>query len=101
MQMNYEERVEQFEKIFSYAPMEVIFSNLPKTNSNSRYESMLESVLGVGLDYYSVFNQFDEEEFQDKAKVWDEWFQVYIDGSESEPWFNVFIVDDKMVIEQF
>ena len=56
-------------------------------------DELLEFILGKRIDsYYSVFQQFQEPEFQEATRYYDEWFQVYTDGFESEPMYNVYII---------
>ena len=57
---------------------------------------LLEFILGKRIDTYcSVFNQFEEEEFQEATRYYDEWFQVYTDGFEDEPTYNAYIIHFK------
>ena len=62
---------------------------------------MMESVLGYCDDFYSVFDEFTEQEFQEHRTFMDEWYQVYSPRNESEPYFNVLIKGNTMRIEPF
>ena len=94
--MEHKRQCEQFDNILTIGGMTVTFNDkflLPET--------MLESILGTCDDYYSVFETFEEEEFQQQRTFFDEWFQVYSPCNESEPYFNVLIKGNTMRIEPF
>ena len=93
--MVYNKQCEQFDNIISGGGMTVTF------NKKHDPHYMLESVLGYCDDYYSVFEQFGEDEFQVHRNFFDEWFQVYSPCNESEPYFNVLIKGNIMRIEPF
>ena len=93
--MEYKRQCEQFDMIHSIGGITVTF------NENVSPDYVLESVLGECDDYYSVFMQFEEDEFQQQTVFFDEWFQVYSPCNESEPYFNVLISGNTMRIEPF
>ena len=93
--MQHKRKCEQFDSILEIGGMTVTF------NERHNPHVMLESILGECDDYYSVFEQFPEEEFQQHGTFFDEWFQVYSPCNESEPYFNVLIKGNTMRIEPF
>lgn len=93
--MEHERQCEQFDNILLLGGMSVTF------NKNTPPHHMLESVLGDCDDYYSVFEQFEEDEFQEQRTFFDEWYQVYSPCDDSEPYFNVLISGNTMRIEPF
>ena len=93
--MEHERQLKQWNNILSLGGITVTF--------NGRHEPlhMMESVLGYCDDFYSVFEQFTEPEFQHHRAFMDEWYQVYGSLNESEPYFNVLIKGNTMRIEPF
>ena len=93
--MKYNKQCEQFDTILSVGGITVTF------NEKHNPHHMLQSVLGYCDDYYSVFERFQEDEFQQQRTFFDEWFQVYSPCNESEPYFNVLIKGNTMRIEPY
>lgn len=73
-----------------------VYFNKPLT-----HDQMLKAILGDDIEYYSVFEQFCEDEFQQQRILFDEWYQVYTLDFECEPTFNVFINGNITRIEPF
>ena len=93
--MEYKRQCEQFDLILSLGGMTVSF------NERLNPQDMMESVLGYCDDFYSVFENFTEQEFQQQRTFFDEWYQVYSPRNDSEPYFNVLIKGNTMRIEPF
>lgn len=93
--MKHERQIKQWDNILELGGMVVTF--------NERLDPllMMESVLGYCDDFYSVFEVFTEDEFQQHITFMDEWYQVYGYHNESEPYFNVLIKGNTMRIEPF
>lgn len=96
--MSYNKQCEQFDNLLSIVSNGAITITFP---NKVEPDFMLESILGHCDDYYSVFVQFDEDEFQQQTVFFDEWFQVYSPCNDSEPYFNVLINGNTMRIEPF
>ena len=93
--MEHKRQFDQWDDILELGGITVTF----KERHNPQV--MLESVLGYCDDFYSVFETFEEEEFQQQRTFFDEWYQVYSPRNESEPYFNVLIKGNTMRIEPF
>ena len=93
--MEHRRQYEQWNNILSLGGITVTFNECYKP------QDMMESVLGYCDDFYSVFEQFTEQEFQEQRTFFDEWYQVYSPRNESEPYFNVLIKGNTMRIEPF
>ena len=93
--MEHKRQFDQWDDILSLGGITVTF------NERHNPLDMMESVLGYCDDFYSVFENFTEQEFQQQRTFFDEWYQVYDPRNESEPYFNVLIKGNTMRIEPF
>ena len=93
--MEHKRQFDQWDEILELGGFTVAF------NGKRDPMHMMESVLGYCDDFYSVFEEFTEPEFQHHRAFMDEWYQVYSPRNESEPYFNVLIKGNTMRIEPF
>ena len=93
--MEHKRQFDQWDAILSFGGITVTF------NERHNPLDMMESVLGYCDDFYSVFENFTEQEFQQQGTFFEEWYQVYSPRNDSEPYFNVLIKGNIMRIEPF